>query len=59
MRITARFSGLSDDYSYHHSGYMVVCSHIRIHHECEGGIEKKRPKDHRLAARGLQSDKKQ
>ena len=31
---------------------------IRIYHECEGGIEKNRPKDHWLASRGLPSDDK-
>ena len=30
----------------------------RINHECEGGIEKIRHKDHRLASRGLPSDDK-
>ena len=32
--------------------------YIRIHHECEGGIEKPVPKDHHLESRGLQSDEK-
>ena len=26
---------------------------INIHQECEGGLEKIRPEDHRLASRGL------
>ena len=29
---------------------------IRIHHECEGRIEKIRPEDHLLALRGLLSN---
>ena len=28
---------------------------ISIHHDCEGGIEKSVPEDHRLASRGLPS----
>ena len=33
-------------------------NNIRIYHECEGRIEKSRPKDRRWASRGLLSDDK-
>ena len=36
----------------------LVLEIIRIHHECEGGIEKTRPEDHRLVSRGLPIDNK-
>ena len=39
-------------------GTWYVLRHIRIHHECEGGIEKKHPKDQPLSLRGLPSDDK-
>ena len=39
--------------------YLVInTDNIRIYHACEGRIEKIRPKDHRLALRGLPSDDK-
>ena len=37
---------------------MTWVKNIRIHHECEGGIEQIHPDDHRLASRGLLSDDK-
>ena len=40
-------------------GHLPGKGSIRIHHECEGGIVKIRPNDHRLASRGLPSDEKQ
>ena len=39
-------------------GKFGMSDFIRIHHECEGGIEKIRPEDHLLASRGLPSDDK-
>ena len=33
-------------------------NNTRIYHECEVGLEKNRPEDHRLTSRGLPSDEK-
>ena len=49
-----KFQGLLKDSPTVFKDYKVKI--IRIHHGCEGGIEKSVLMDHRLASRGLLSD---